>query len=167
VCTIQFRPTTKETLRLLPEAVATLAQLVDETIGPGLDEGTLQPTARLRLEAQHVWGNVALRPWAVSEADVYNSREEVDAGLEAWSTGNRSHLRVYKKLLAAYPAALQALRGYYESTFSLSGDKAQALAQYVLDIALRANYSFTNGGDYFRYQGVNNNPWKQHDAAAN
>jgi len=163
LCTIQFRPTTEEIVRLLPEAVATLAQLVDQTIGPGLNEGTLQPTARLRIDAQHVWGNVALRPWAVSEADVYNSREEVDAGLEMWSRGGRSHLRVYKGILTAYPSALQALGHYYVRTFLLSEDKAQALAKYVLDIALRANYSFTNGGDDFRYQGVNNNPWKQRD----
>lgn len=163
VCTIQFRPTTPETVRLLPDAVATLAELIDQTIGPGNNEGTLQPTARLRGVVQYVWGNVALRPWAVSEADVYNSREEVDAGLEAWSKGGRSYRRVYKEILAAYPAALQALRQYYVSTFSLSDDKAQALATYVLDIALRSNYSFTNGQDYFRYQGVNNNPWKQHD----
>lgn len=125
----------------------------------------MQPTARLRGAVQYVWGNVALRPWAVSEADVYNSREEVDAGLEAWSKGDSgpSYRRVYKEILAAYPVALEALRQYYGSTFSLSNEKAQALATYVLDIALRANYSFTNGQDYFRYQGVNNNPWKQHD----
>jgi hypothetical protein len=142
-----------------------LAELIDETIGPGNNEGTLQPTARLRGAVQYVWGNVALRPWAVSEADVYNSREEVDAGLEAWSKGDSgpSYRRVYKEILAAYPVALEALRQYYGSTFSLSNEKAQALATYVLDIALRANYSFTNGQDYFRYQGVNNNPWKQHD----
>jgi hypothetical protein len=163
LCTIEFRPTTPETVRLLPEAVATLAELIDETIGPGNNEGTLQPTARLRVAVQYVWGNVALRPWAVSEADVYNSREEVDAGLEVWSKGGRSYRRVYKEILAAYPVALEALRQYYVSTFSLSEDKAQALATYVLDIALRANYAFTNGQDYFRYQGVNNNPWKQHD----
>jgi hypothetical protein len=163
VCTIQFRPTTPETVRLLPEAVATFAELIDETIGPGNNEGTLQPTARLRGAVQYVWGNVAPRPWAVSEADVYNSREEVDAGLEVWSKGGRSYRRVYKEILAAYPVALEALRQYYVSTFSLSEDKAQALATYVLDIALRANYAFTNGQDYFRYQGVNNNPWKQYD----
>jgi hypothetical protein len=163
LCTIEFQPTAPETVRLLPDAVATLAELIDETIGPGNNEGTLQPTAHLRGAVQYVWGNVALRPWAVSEADVYNSREEVDAGLEGWSKGGRSYRRVYKEILAAYPTALQALRQYYASTFSLSDDKAQALATYVLDIALRSNYRFTNGQDYFRYQGVNNNPWKQHD----
>ncbi len=122
-----------------------------------------RPASNRLADSQYVWGNVALRPWAVSEADVYNSQEEVDAGLEAWSKGGRSYRRIYKEILAAYPAALQALHQYYGSTFSLSDDKAQALATYVLDIALRANYSFTNGGDYFRYQVVNNNPWKQHD----
>jgi hypothetical protein len=161
VCTIRFRPMTQEIVRLLPEAVASLAQFVDRTIGPGLNEGTLQPTARLRIGAQHVWGNVALRPWAVSEADVYNSREEVDAGLEMWSRGGQSHLGVYRRILTAYPAAIQALGHYYVRTFSLPEGKARALAEYVLDIALRANYIFANGGDYFRYQGVNNNPWKQ------
>jgi hypothetical protein len=164
VCAIQFRPTAiTDVLSLLPEPVAFFAHLLDQTIGPGLDEGTSQPTARLRISVQHVWANVAQRPWAVSEADVYNSREEVDAGMKTWSLGGRSRLRVYKDILAAYPVALHSLCAYYERTFSLSKDKAQSLAKYVLDIALRANYSFPNGGDYFRYNGVNNNPWKLHD----
>jgi hypothetical protein len=164
VCTIQFRPAAiRDVLSLLPEPVASFAQLVDQTIGPGLDEGTMQYTARLRINVQHVWANVAQRPWAVSEADVYNSRQEVDAGLKTWSRGGHSHLRVYRQILAAYPIALHSLCAYYERTFSLSKDKAQPLAEYVLDIALRANYIFSNGGKYFRYENVNNNPWKLHD----
>ena len=163
VCTIQFRSPGPDVLSALPEPVASLARLVDETLGPGLNEGTLQPTARLRVDALHVWANVAQRPWAVSEADVYNSREEVDAGLKAWSSGGDSYLHAYKEIVAAYPIALRALSAYYEKTFSLRTEKAQRLAEYVLDIALRANYTFSNGGDYFRYDNVNNNPWKLHD----
>lgn len=128
---------------------------------PGLDEGTFQPTRGLRIDAQHVWGNVGLRPWAVSEADAYNSRAEVDAGLERWSRGGRSHLRVYKKILTAYPAAVQALGLDYGETLSLSEHKAQALAKYVLDIALRASYSFPNGGHYPRFHEGNDKPRQQ------
>jgi hypothetical protein len=163
LCTIDFRPSNMDVLSVLPESVASFARLLDQTIGPGIDEGTLHPTARIRVDVQHVWAHVAQRPWAVSEADVYNSREEVDAGLKEWSREGDSYLRVYNEILAAYPVAVRALSAYYEKTFSLKTDKARQLAEYVLDIAVRANYVFSNGGDYFRYDNVNNNPWKLHD----
>jgi len=163
ICTLQFRPKApKDVLSLLPPPVASFAKLIDETIGPGLDEGTLQSTARLRINVQHVWANVAQRPWAVSEADVYNSREEVDAGLKKWSLGLHAHRQAYREIVAAYPIALHSLGTYYENAFSLSKDEARSLAEYVLDIALRANYVFSSHAQYFRYDNINNNPWKSH-----
>ena len=163
VCTIQFRPPTEELVGLLPDTVVSFSQLVDQTIGTGVSEGPLQPTLNLRVNVRHVWGNVALRPWAVSAADVYNSREQVETGLQIWSRSNRSRLRLYKKILAAYPVALHALSDYYVESFSLSQEKAQALAEYVLDIALRANYTFPIRSNDPPDQRVDINPWKHPD----
>jgi hypothetical protein len=84
-CTIRFLPEGASAISLLPEAVRNLARLLDETIGPGKDEGTLQPTARLRLHVQNVWANAAVRPWALSESVTYNSTQEAQAGLFRWS----------------------------------------------------------------------------------
>lgn len=159
-CTVKFRPEITKAENLLPQSVSRLSHLLDETIGPGNDEGTLQPTARLRLNVQHIWANAALRPWALSESDIYNSRDEVDAGLLAWSQGGPTYRRVYKEILRSYPIAESSLGKYYQKQFLLSEKKARRLAKWVLDIAFRSNYAFSNGGDYFRYDNVNTNPWK-------
>jgi hypothetical protein len=158
-CIVRFRPEGANAMALLPKSVQRVAHLLDETIGPGRDEGTLQPTARLRLQVQHVWANAALRPWALSDSDTYNSTDEVEAGLVAWSQKGPSYSQVRKEILRAYPLAEQDLSGYYIRQFNLPKKKANSLAKWVLDIALRANYTFPNGGDYFRYNNVNTNPW--------
>lgn len=160
-CVIMFRPDMEKAESLLPPPVQRLALLLDQTLGPGLDEGTLQPTARLKIHVQHVWANAALRPWALSESDTYNSREEVLAGLEDWSHGGPSYKTHYRKILQTYPVAEESLYEYYVRQFRLPKGKARTLAKWVLGIALRSGYAFSNGGDYFRYDNVNNNPWKK------
>lgn len=159
-CEITFHPKGKSTLALLPRTVQKFANLIDDTIGPGRDEGTLQPTARLRLHAQHVWANAALRPWALSESDTYNSTDEVKAGLLAWSQNGPSYRRVHREILRTYPLAESDIGNYYMRQFHLPKDKANRLAKWILDIAFRASYTFSNGQDYFRYDNVNTNPWE-------
>ncbi|HVK55048.1 MAG TPA: hypothetical protein VM532_08475 [Burkholderiales bacterium] len=161
VITFQEQETKADTLLLQP--VRRLARLLDETMGPGNDEGTLQQTGRRRVQVQHVWSNAAIRPWALSEkADTYNSRQEVDVGLETWARSGPSFLKVYKKIQTNYPIAKQSLSTYYKKRFLLPKEKAQNLAEWVLDIALRSHYVFPNGRDSFRYNNVNTNPWKDH-----
>src|SRR5262249_23702326 len=84
-CHIAFRPPVKRTRDLLPTArLRTLAALLDDILGvPARDEGTLQPTARIRVAAAQAWGNVALRPWAIEEP--HNSEQEITDGLKQWA----------------------------------------------------------------------------------
>lgn len=142
-CVIHFRSETPNTIIFLPKSIQKLAHLLDETIGSGRDEGTLQPTAGLRLQVRHVWANVAIRPWAVSDADTYNSTDEVNKGLVEWSKGGSSYRKVYQEILHTYSLAENDLSIYYMKNFNLSKDKANHLAKKVLDIAYRSNYVFS------------------------
>jgi len=139
-CTVQFRPRVKNATSLLPAPVRKLAHLLDQTMGSGLNEGTLNPTARLRLAVQHTWASAALRPWALPEP--YNSRAEVDAGLKLWSGGGFKYLETYKNLQKQYPFALQSLAQFYTKQFDHSAKDAKLLAEHVLDVAFRAHYTF-------------------------
>lgn len=128
-------------------------------MGPGNDEGTLQPTARTRLDAKHVLANAGLRPWALVDGNAYNSRSEVDAGLENWAKANSSRRRLYGEILKEYPVAERSLAAYYASAYGLKPQKAQEAAAWVLDLVFRSFFVFSNGQNYFRYDGVRTNPW--------
>lgn len=130
------------------------------SLGPGLNEGTLQPTAAIRNRVRHLWANAALRPWALTDRDRYNSKEEVNSGLEEWSKNGPSYRNVYRKIMITYPLAERDLAEYYKKRFHLQSSDAERLAKWVLEIAYCANYSFSNGQDYFRYDNVDNNPWE-------
>lgn len=158
-CKVVFRNTGEGEITALPNSVQRLVGLLGETLGPGQGEGTLQPTARIRLDVQRVWTNAAIRPWALTDRDRYNSKDEVDAGLEAWSQHGRSYKEVYRKIRSIYPVAEKDLADYYQRTFKLSRRGSAALAKWALEIGYCAHYSFSNGGDYFRYNDVDNNPW--------
>jgi len=137
-CTVRFRPSAKRAVMLLPAPVRRLAELLDQTIGPGTNEGTMHPTARLRNDVSETWANVALRPWATLVP--YNSRREVDAGLIAWSHGGASYARVYRAIEQQYPAAEQALASYYRTALHLPAANANSLATSELDAAFRSNF---------------------------
>ena len=160
-CTIHFRPDDKSGVELLPATVHRFVMLLDETLGPGLNEGTLHPTASLRLDVEHFWGNAALRPWALSDSDAYNSRQEVDDGLRTWARGAKSFAGVYRDIQRSYPLAEQALARYYQRQLHLPSARAGRLAHWVLDLGYRANFAFSSSGDHFRDDGINTNPWDQ------
>lgn len=141
ICTIQFHPSVTKAIDLLPTAVGELERLLDETMGSGSDEGTLQPTARLRVEVEHIWANAAMRPWVVGDA--YNTRDEVDVALEGWSEKGSSYRRIYLKIRNQYPVAERALSLYYQQRFGKSEDEAKRLSASVLDVAFRAHYTFS------------------------
>jgi hypothetical protein len=159
ICTIAFIPPGKDPAGLLPRPVTKLARKLDEALGPGNDEGTLQPTARTRLDAKHVLANAALRPWALTDGDAYNSRSEVEAGLEDWAKVSKSRRRLYSEIRKEYPLAEHSLAAYYASAYGLQPQKAQEAAAWVLDLTFRSFFVFSNGQDYFRYDGVRTNPW--------
>jgi len=140
-CAIAFQPDAAQMDALLPGKLRYLLRLLDETIGPGNDEGTLQQTAWLRNGVQHVVANALLRPWAVSEEDAYNTRAEVDANLSAWAVNARRRaLRL--RILQGYPGAEHALAEHYRRDLAMPEARADAEAGRVLDILLRAHFVF-------------------------
>lgn len=159
VCSIQFRPAVDNAKDLLPPPVRELAVLLDETMGQGKDEGTLRPTARLKIDVQTTWANVILRPWALREP--YNTREEVNDGLKNWSCKGPSYLRHYQYIQQQYPKAERSLAEYYQTNFGLSPEKARIQSAYALDIAFRSHFAFNSNdpNSYFRFDEVNRNPW--------
>ncbi|THF67418.1 hypothetical protein E6C76_03370 [Pseudothauera nasutitermitis] len=159
ICTIVFSPLGNDAAGILPRPVRRLARKLDEALGPGNDEGTLQPTARTRLDTKHVLANAALRPWALVDGDAYNSRSEVDAGLEDWARVNNSRRRLYEEILKEYPVAERSLAAYYVNTYGLQPQEAQEAAAWILDLIFRSFFVFSNGQNYFRYDGVRTNPW--------
>jgi hypothetical protein len=80
-CHIAFMPELTRAVLLVPKPVQRLATLLAEALGPGKNEGTLQPTARIAYEVEQAWANAAIRPWALKR-ELYNSRAEVDDGLK-------------------------------------------------------------------------------------
>lgn len=140
-CVIAFRPDAVQMDALLPGALRSLLRLLEETIGPGNGEGTMQQTAWLRNDVQHVVANAVLRPWAVSEEDAYNTRAEVDAGLSAWMVNARRRA-LRARIVQRYPDAERALTEHYRRDLAMPEVKANAEAGRVLDILLRAHFVF-------------------------
>lgn len=95
-CKVQFRPNVRFSPSLLPGPVQRLATLLDQSIGRGENEGTLQPTARIRINIDQAWANAALRPWAMGAP--YNSREEVDTGLSKWAENGKAYRAVHAEI---------------------------------------------------------------------
>lgn len=161
LCTVQFRPNVKRAINLLPRPVRKLARLLDQTMGQGVNEGTLQPTARLRLDVEYTWANAALRPWV--SGTPYNNREEVDAGLKDWSQTGTTYRKVYQAIQRQYPIAEKSLANYYQRHFGQSPSNAKKLSKYILDITLRSHYAFHSNdqNSYFSNSNSQKNPWRK------
>ena len=158
-CLITFGVPSDNNYSYLPPYVRQLARLVDDTLGAGMGEGSYHPTAEIRQEASKTWANALFRPWAITDSDRYNSKTEVDIGLAEWSEITPWNQRLYRRILAIYPRAERELSLYYTTHLKLNSGDADSLAKYALKIAFCANYAFPNGGQYFRYNNVDNNPW--------
>ncbi|MCG2593459.1 hypothetical protein LZ009_11795 [Ramlibacter sp. XY19] len=139
-CEIEFRPPVRAATQLLPAPVRRLAALLDAALGPGNNEGTLQPTARLRVEMEHLWANAAMRPWVVAEP--YNTREQVDAALAAWARSGRSYGQLHQRIRQQLLPAQDALAAYYAAKLGGSREEASALAARVVDGAYRYSFVF-------------------------
>jgi hypothetical protein len=137
VCEITFLPKDY----IIPRPVKEMKRLLFSTLGSGENEGTLQPTARIRLDAENVWQSILYRPWVTGRL-AYNSREEVDNGLKAWSKKSPDFLAIYRKIEDQYPRALQALKLYYITNFNKSDAEAQLMAEQNLDKAYTAHFVF-------------------------
>lgn len=140
-CEVRFRPDVPNAALLLPKPVQRLATLLDRSIGSGEGEGTLQPTARIRIDVQQAWSNAALRPWAMGTP--YNSHEEVDIGLSEWAEINTANKVIHMKIQAQYKIAQRALETYYGSYFKMSTIDSRTMAKTTLDITYRTHYIFS------------------------
>jgi len=161
-CTIEFSSNSDDPVTLLPPAVVALERLLDRTIGSGREEGTLQPTAAIRLTVQHTWGNLALRPWALGQP--YNTRTQVDAALAEWASGVRRDKRLLDDIRAHYEPAERALAAYYKREFQRSSTDAAKFAAYALDVAYRMHFVFHRDPDGSE-KAQSSNPW--HSRVAN
>jgi hypothetical protein len=141
-CHIAFRPPVEEVIVLLPAGpLRDLVALLDQIVGvPSQSEGTLQPTARIRVAATQTWANAALRPWAV--AAPYNSAREIADGLKAWSKRSPVFGAQYRRMNALYPRALAALAAHYRTALRKSPMEAATLARQSLDRAVGAHFVF-------------------------
>jgi hypothetical protein len=127
--------------RMLPN-VRNLAKALDEALGPGTGEGTLQQTAALRSEVAKAWANASLRPWALTD-EPYNSRTEVEHGLEEWARGSAPRTALLDRIRKTYPSAERELGSYYRRAFEHSHQSAERLARKVLDHMLRSYFVFS------------------------
>lgn len=158
-CTISFTEVPDQPHQPLPAPVHQLIALLDQTLGYPTNEGTLQPTARNRLNARHFWANAALRPWAISQGDRYNSQLQVEVGLQSWSQLNAENLKIYQQIQLVLPEAQLALATYYQNRFALDVEAAAALARWILEIGYCVNYTFSGGGQYNSIDTTERNPW--------
>jgi len=157
-CTIAFTPAEQAPEAGLPEPVLSLVSKLDKALGEGTDEGTLQPTTRIRLEGKHALANIALRPWAISAAQVYNSRAQVEAGLAAWAESAESNRQRYDQIKLTYSEAEHALADYYARTFGLRALAARTSAAWNLDVLLRTFFVFADEQDGQKGEEAAN-PW--------
>lgn len=125
---------------LLPPEIARLDAMLLDALGPGVGEGTLHPTERIKTDVQRTWANIALRPWSLPQP--YNSREEVEGGLKDWAAQDASQKVELARIHALYPRAESALAAYYHAQFRLSGEQARRCAAHALDVALRMYFAF-------------------------
>ena len=160
LCTIAFHAG-KEPEDALPAAVRDLASRIDASLGSGRDEGTLNSTARLRLNARKLLATMALRPWALQDEDAYNTRAQVDLGMRNWARGNAARQRLAGEIRAAYPTAEEALANYYTQTFKLPADQARTTAAWSTDLLLRSFFIFQRGAGPARQGSRPANPWPE------
>ena len=139
-CQIQFRPPANHASLLLPPAVQQLDRLMLRSMGerPWGRDGT--PSGYPEISGNIAWANAALRPWAMGT--LWQTREEVDAGLLAWSKQGPAYQAEYSALMTQYVIAEKALAGYYKKRFHMPPDQAQVTAKDALDVAFRSHYWF-------------------------
>jgi len=141
LCRVVFSPDGSVGLERMPPAVRRFAAFADEALGPGRDEGTLQPTQGIRNRISLFWTILAERPWALT-ATPYNSREEVEAGLTAWAEGVPARVRLRQNLFESLEPAENALSDFLRERFAIEEDAARTFSAYAIDHMLRSYFTF-------------------------
>jgi hypothetical protein len=155
-CRIIFSQIKAPAKSLLPPVVRRWAKAVDEAIGPGLNEGTLHPTSRIRLAVEQGWIDAALRPWALN-ATPYDSRPVVDAALRTWAAQSPTRTAVLRRINGEYYEAEAELAAYYKARFRISAAAARRSSRYVMDRMLRLSFVFPGADELSSKLG--SNPW--------
>ncbi len=140
-CTVQFLPARFNLMRSLPPAARRLEKLLSQTLGPGKNEGTLQPTARLKGEAEAAWTALLMRPWA-DITPPYNTRQAVDRELARWARNGPTHLRLHRAILRQLPRAERAVAARYRTSFHMTPREASRRAAINTDLVFRSHYVF-------------------------
>ncbi len=140
-CTVAFLPTgVNDGLALLPPELRALDASLARALGSGESEGTLHPSARIRIDVTTHWGNVALRPWAIARN--YNSPVQTDAALVKWAAEEPANARMLAQIRGRRAAAQKALAAWYERRFKLPRDAARSQAAWELDMAVAMSFVF-------------------------
>src|SRR5262249_24885773 len=117
------------------------AQLADEILGPpSPNEGTLQPTSRIRIRARNALANLMERPWAIKEP--YNSPKEVEENLTRWADQAPFQKEQYDRLMTVYPQALLVLTQHYQTSLHKTESDAAAMASQSLERSLGTHFVF-------------------------
>lgn len=150
-CQIQFHPATdkcntwtdKDRIERIASqffsrksSLYALIEVLDDIIGPGSNEGTLQTTARIRNYVCKLIVNIAIRPWVLGAMVKKSKKTEkinVENNLEKWSLKNHSFQRQYRKMKYLYPLAEQELADYYKTKFDMDTVKAVSIAKENLE----------------------------------
>lgn len=141
------------------QSLIKFSSLLMETYGDGSDEGTLQPTARIRRSAKRQLYNALFRPWSLQ--DPYNSKLEVDEGLKMWAQQDDLTKALYQKIQHQYALAQRSLERFYHKQYGLSLKEAQNFAAYALDIVYRKHFMFHSEQNQSNFLNKSSglNPW--------
>ncbi|WP_147235194.1 hypothetical protein [Ruegeria sp. A3M17] len=157
-CWIDFTPNLPTGLDALPTAVKRFAKLADEALGPGTGEGTLAPTSRIRAGVARKWTLISERPWALTRS-LYNTRKEVEGGLEVWARQMPARAIVYRKLKREYDKAVPQLADFLRTRFEIDPGQADKYSAFAMDYMLRSYFVFhsPNGARTSTFT----NPWPE------
>jgi hypothetical protein len=142
ICNIEFHPKAEKPKQLMSAEVVKLTQLLKIALGRDSNPGSWNPFANIKLKAKHGIANMAMRPWALRQMRLYNSRTETDKGLKKWSRESRYNHEIYQKILKQYKKAEKALTKYYMEQFDKTYAQARSMAVNALDIIYRAHFCF-------------------------
>jgi len=138
---IHFKPRDSELK--IPEALKRLTKLLKKVLGgKPEEEGTLRRTLCLHQEAWCVVQNMIVRPWVVGP-DPYNSREQVECGLQQWSRASALKKKIYTQIQNEYKKTEKSLTDYFQKHFGMNQEDATKRSQYWVDILLRSFFVFS------------------------
>jgi hypothetical protein len=129
------------------QAVADFAALVATVSGEeAANSGTMHAQAGLLIDAGRSVSRLAVRPWALPNADLYNSRAAIDADLPHWAASGLYQYRLHRAWPEAERKARASLAEYYAAAFGLPADIAQRASDAAVDALIRSYFIFAAAG---------------------